>query len=51
MAKVLPQIIDKAQTAFVEGRCMADNIFLAQQFVRSYGRQAATPRCMMMADI
>lgn len=51
MAKILSQIVDKAQAAFIEDRCMADNMFLAQQLVKSYGRSTATPRCMMMPDI
>lgn len=51
LGKVLPQIVDEAQVAFVEGRNMADNMFLAQQLVRGYGRTSASPRCVMMADI
>lgn len=30
---------------------MADNMLLAQQLVRCYGRKSATPRCMILADI
>lgn len=50
-AKVLPNIIDPAQAAFIEDRCIADNLHLAQQLVRSYGRKTVTPRCMLMVDI
>lgn len=51
IAKVLPQIIDKAQVTFLEDRCMVDNMFLAQQLVRIYGRKIANPHSMSMADI
>lgn len=51
MAAMLPQIIDPAQAAFIEGRSMVENMMLAQQLVRSYGRTTATPRCMLMVDL
>nr|GLL41908.1 uncharacterized protein LOC105173793 [Ipomoea trifida] len=34
LSSVLPSIIDHAQAAFVEGRSMSDNIFLAQELIR-----------------
>lgn len=51
LASVIPSIIDSAQNAFIEDRLMSDNIMLAQQLIRKYGRKTSTPRCMMMIDI
>lgn len=51
MAVVITNIIDPAQGAFLEERLMSDNVSLAQQLIRKYGRKTSTPRCMMMLDI
>nr|GMC84717.1 uncharacterized protein LOC109177999 [Ipomoea batatas] len=51
LSSVLPSIIDKAQAAFVEGRVMSDNIFLAQELIRGYARKRISPRCMLMFDM
>lgn len=39
LAGVIPKIIDPAQNAFLEYRLMNDNIQLAQQLIRRYGRK------------
>nr|GLL25285.1 uncharacterized protein LOC109177999 [Ipomoea trifida] len=51
LSSVLPSIIDKAQAAFVEGRVMSDNIFLAQELIRGYARKRISLRCMLMVDL
>lgn len=51
IAKVIPSLLDSAQSAFLEERLMTDHILLAQQLIRKYGRKTCTPRCMMMVDI
>lgn len=51
LAVVIPNIIDPAQSVFLEERLMSDNILLAQHLLRNYGRKTSTPRCMMMVDI
>nr|GLL21477.1 uncharacterized protein LOC109184888 [Ipomoea trifida] len=48
---VLPKLINKAQAAFIEGRSMSDNIFLAQELIRGYARKRISPRCMLMVDL
>lgn len=48
---IIPKLIDLAQGAFIEERLMNENIILAQQLIRRYGRKTSTPRCMMMVDI
>ncbi|CAH9091992.1 unnamed protein product [Cuscuta epithymum] len=47
----LSGIINPAQGAFVDGRLMSDNIFLAQELVRGYARKRVTPRCMIKIDL
>ncbi|CAH9115366.1 unnamed protein product [Cuscuta europaea] len=47
----LPGLIDLAQGAFVDGRLMFDNIFLAQELVRGYMRKRISPRCMIKVDL
>lgn len=51
LAEVVPSIVDQAQNAFLEERLMNDNILLAQQLIRKYGRSTCTPRSMLMVDI
>ncbi|CAH9141489.1 unnamed protein product [Cuscuta epithymum] len=47
----LPGLIDLAQGAFVDGRLMFDNIFLAKKLVRGYMRKRISPRCMIKVDL
>lgn len=51
LATIIPTLVDPAQSAFLEERLMNDNILLAQQLIRRYGRKSCTPRCMLMVDI
>ncbi|KAL0294689.1 UNVERIFIED_CONTAM: putative mitochondrial protein [Sesamum calycinum] len=43
LSPTLVQLIDSSQAAFVGGRNITDNIFLAQEMVRQYSRNG--PRC------
>ena len=49
--KVLPDLIDPVQSAFVPGRRISDNIFLSQELLRGYHRDSKDPRCAMKIDI
>ncbi|CAH9071538.1 unnamed protein product [Cuscuta epithymum] len=51
LGPLLPTIIHPAQGAFVDGRLMADNIFLAQELVKGYTRKRCSPRCMIKVDL
>lgn len=51
LAKVVPNIIDPAQCAFLEDRIMSDHVLLAQQLIRNYGRKSSSPRCMLKVDL
>lgn len=50
LALLLPKIINPSQAAFLEGRDMMENLFIAQQLMRSYSRTMTTPRCMAVVD-
>ena len=41
---VLPSLIDKAQSAFIKGRHISDNILLTQELMRNYHRQDSPVR-------
>ena len=48
---ILPNIIDKAQSAFVKGRLITDNILLAHELFRGYDRKGGKPRCAFKVDL
>ncbi|KAL0395453.1 UNVERIFIED_CONTAM: hypothetical protein Slati_4511500 [Sesamum latifolium] len=45
LAPILEHLIDRNQAAFVGGRSITNNIFLAQEMVRQYTRKRISPRC------
>ncbi|KAL0456550.1 UNVERIFIED_CONTAM: hypothetical protein Slati_0994200 [Sesamum latifolium] len=51
LAPALVQLIDRSQAAFVGGRSITDNIFLAQEMVRQYTRKRISPRCTINVDL
>ena len=51
MSLVLDTIIDDAQSAFVPGKHIQDNIILAHELVRCYSRKHISPRCMLKIDL
>lgn len=51
MTKVLSQIINDAQSAFVEKRSMVENIHMAQELIGKYARKRVSPRCLIKVDI
>jgi len=51
LAPSLVAIIDPAQSAFVKGRCMSENIHLAQEILRGYNRKRISPRCVLKIDL
>lgn len=48
---ILGSIVDQAQSAFVEGRSMMENIHLAQELMRQYNRKRVAPRCLLKVDL
>ncbi|WP_192819809.1 reverse transcriptase domain-containing protein, partial [Escherichia coli] len=51
MIPCLPGLIDPAQGAFVDGRLMLDNVFLAQELIKGYSRKHMSPRSMIKVDL
>lgn len=51
LGKVLPFIVDSAQSTFIQGRSMVENIHLAQELMRGYSRKRTTPKCTLKVDI
>lgn len=51
IAPVLGKIIDMAQSAFVEGRNISDNIYLAEALLRQYQRARTSPKCLLKVDL
>lgn len=51
LKQCLPSLINKAQSAFIEGRQIMDNILLAQEVVRDYHLKSGKPRCALKVDI
>ena len=41
---ILPDLVDRAQSAFIKGRKISDNILLAQDLMRDYHKMGGKPR-------
>lgn len=50
LGKFISSVIEDNQYAFIPGRTLHDNIMLAQELVRGYGRKNLSPRCMVRMD-
>ena len=48
---VLPSFINEAQSAFIQGRHIGDNILMAQELVRGYHLSSSSPNCALKIDI
>ena len=48
---LLPSLIDHAQSAFIPGRQISDNILMAQELFRGYSRDTGTPKCALKIDL
>lgn len=49
--KVMDDLVDNCQSAFVSGRVITNNIIIGHKLVKGYGRKGLSPRCMMKMDI
>ena len=47
----LPRLVDHAQSAFIKGRKISDNILLAQDLMRDYHKSSGTPRASAKIDL
>lgn len=48
---VMDFLVDNNQVAFVPGRIITDNVLLAHELVKGYGRKGISPRCILKIDI
>ena len=48
---ILPSLIDKSQSAFIQGRQISDNILVAQELFRGYNRNSGSPQCAIKVDL
>lgn len=51
LGAVICTVVNESQSAFIPGRKIDDNIFLAQELMKGYGRQHISPRCMIQVDL
>ena len=51
MKEVRGEVVNEAQSGFIPGRHIADNILLATELIRGYARKHMSPRCIMKVDI
>ena len=47
----LPYLVDQAQSAFIKGRKISDNVLLAQDLMRDYYKPNGTPRASVKVDL
>ena len=48
---LLPDLVDKAQSAFIKGRKISDNVLLAQDLLRDYHKNGGHPRIAAKVDL
>ena len=51
LKEILPLMISKAQSAFLPGRLLAENVLLATDLVNGYSSQTVSPRGMLKVDL
>lgn len=51
LASVVPLLVDHAQSAFVGGRNITDNVFLVQEIIRHYSYKRISPCYMLKIDL
>lgn len=51
LSPLLNDLVDRAQSAFVPGRLMSDNVHLMQELLRGYNRKRSSPRCIIKIDL
>lgn len=51
LQKVMCHLISPEQQVFIPGRQILDNILLASELIKGYGRKNMSPRCMVKIDL
>ena len=51
LKSVLPMMISSAQSAFIPGRLLVENVLLATEMVQGYNLKSISKRCMLKVDL
>jgi len=51
MEPLLGSVVDHAESTFIHGRNLADNVQLAQELLKKYARKRSSPRCLIKVDL
>lgn len=51
LKEVVTDIVGMAQSAFIEGRSIVDNILLSHEIFKGYARKGVSPRCVLKMDL
>ncbi|KAL1569134.1 hypothetical protein AAHA92_00646 [Salvia divinorum] len=51
MVPLLNKLVNMAQSAFIPGRSIIDNTYLAQELIRGYAEKRNAPKCCVKIDL
>lgn len=51
LKQVLPRLVSNAQSAFIPGRLLVENVLLATELVKGYNWKSISKRCMLKVDL
>ncbi|KAH0724770.1 hypothetical protein KY284_000635 [Solanum tuberosum] len=51
MKLVIDHVVSPAQSAFIEGRSIIDNVLISHEILKWYSRKGLSPRCVMKVDL
>ena len=49
--QVVGEAVSEFQSGFIPGRHIADNILMATELIKGYGRARISPRCVLKVDL
>lgn len=50
LQQVITEVVDSAQSGFIPGRQISENILMASELIKGYTRAHISPRCMVKMD-
>lgn len=48
---VIPNVVDLSQSGFIPRRQILNNVLLASELIKQYGRKSMSSRCMIKIDL